>query len=120
MKDDKSDKQTTWYGHDINAQSAPLIDPGTGQTLTIRVFEFGVNPAWKGTVPSKQAVFNMHWKQLKTILWGDGLVAIQEKEFEPKIEFRGDRYYIFLTCQPRNNTFFANKAKPLHEYLKSV
>jgi hypothetical protein len=107
-----------WYGKEMNVQSSPIIDPGTGKTLTIRVFEFSRNPTWKGTLPAKQDIFNMHWRQIRNILWGDGLVAIQEKEFQPRIEYKGDKYYIFLTCEPRMSTFFADKARPLHEYLK--
>lgn len=108
-----------WYGQDLEVKADPIIDPGTGPTLTIRVFEFSKNPEFKGNL-TKQELFNMHWRQISTMLWSDGLVAIEEEDFPPKVEVDKDdplKYKIFVVCKPKMGSFFVDSAKPLHEVI---
>lgn len=108
-----------WYGESVEAKSDPIIDPGTGKTLILRWFEFAINPEIKHT-PTKQELFNAHWKQISTMLWGDGLVPRQD--INPRVEIgkkRGKgKYRIFVLCEPRLGTFVAEKPQNLQEMIK--
>lgn len=76
-------------------------DKGQGAALVIRRFVFGANPeAWKDHVPSRQELFNFHWKGIEVMLWRDGLVVHQE--VEPRIIFNkaNTQYQIFVTARP--------------------
>lgn len=107
-----------WYGRDVYTQSKPMIDPGTGKEVIIRKFEFGLNPLYKGNKPNKQDIFNMHWRQLRNILWGDGLVPMES--VPPRVEFRDNNvYWIFLTCEARLNTVIADKVQTLQDLRKN-
>ena len=104
-----------WYGQEIQTKpSDPLIDPGTGKPYIIRAFEFAKNPEFKGKL-TKQEIFNMHWRQIQALLWGDGLVP--NENINPRIHFRGNKYKIFILCQPRLRTFVADKPKTLQQLL---
>ena len=61
------------YGSRLETEGIPLIDPGEGKIVSIRVFDFKMNPALKDFPIDKQLIFNTHAKQISTILWGDGL-----------------------------------------------
>lgn len=87
-----------WQGQEIHAKSTPLIDPGTGKAVIIRVFEFSKNPEFKADL-SQQEIFNLHWGQIKTLLWSDGLEA--NKDIEPRVVHKDLKYQIFITCVPR-------------------
>ncbi len=107
----------TWSGQELATKSDPIIDPGTGKALVLRVFEFGMNPDYKGRRPCKQDIFNMHWRQLSTILWSDGLVP--KEDLNPRLEFiKGNKYQIFLLCKPRSGTMIAEKPKTLQDLFK--
>src|SRR3990167_3407185 len=64
-----------WYGFETQTKpSDPMIDPGTGKPYVLRTFEFAKNPAFKAKTITKQELFNLHWRQIQALLWGDGLV----------------------------------------------
>ena len=65
---------------------------------------------------AKQELFNMHWRQIRVMLWGDGLVP--NEDAEPRIVIDKDKYRIFILCQPRLNTFVADKLKTLQDIFK--
>jgi hypothetical protein len=118
------DNQHKWYGQEVGANSDPLIDPATGQPFIIREFIFAFNPEAlrlikqkKMAIPSKQDLFNSNWKQIEVMLWGDGLVAIMEKEFPPRIVVGKKKYKIILVCQPRQGVIVADKVRSLNQVL---
>lgn len=104
-----------WNKSELHAKGAPLIDPGVGEAVIIRQFTFKRNPEFKGTL-TKQELFNMHWRQISNVLWGDGVVPLEH--IDPRIEFgtRGE-YTIFITCRARLGTFVAEKPETLNKLL---
>ena len=107
------------YGANLDAEGMPLIDPGTGQTVTIRTFVFKMNPNIKN-IPDKQILFNSHARQIKTILWGDGLVPLEEISPRVIIDTKKHRYQFFIPCKARREVLFMEKPKNLSELLKST
>lgn len=107
------------YGADLNTTGVPLIDPGTGKTVSIRTFQFKMNPdpKVKRNFPDKQTLFNAHAKQITTILWGDGLRPLEE--FAPRviIDIKKGFYKIFVPCEARLNTLFVESPKNLTKEL---
>lgn len=111
-----------WTSTDVETEGTPLIDPGTGQPFIIRQFEFSFNPETlkeikknKLPAPTKQQLFDSAWPQIRIMLWGDGLVAIEEAEFPPHIKIGKRKYKIYITCQPRRGTMVNEKPFTLQE-----
>ena len=111
-----------WYGQDIKAESDPIIDPGTGKSVVLRVFEFGVNPKTarelreKKIKLSKQDLFNAHWPQIRALIWGDGMVANQD--VDPRVIVGRKSYRIFVLCEPRMGVMVNDKHRNAKDILK--
>ena len=105
-----------WYGNELQTKPTLMVDPGTGKALILRTFEFAKNPEFKTKAITKQELFNMHWRQIRVMLWGYGLVP--NEDAEPRIVIDKDKYRIFILCQPKLNTFVADKLKTLQDIFK--
>ena len=91
-------------------------DKGQGAALVIRRFVFGANPeAWKDHVPTKQELFNFHWKGIEVMLWRDGLVAFDG--VEPRIVFAKDnkQYQIFVAARPSHGNVLTETPQTLSQ-----
>lgn len=104
------------YGANLDVEGMPLLDPGIGQTVTIRTFRFKMNPKVRN-FPDKQTLFNSHAKQIKTILWGDGLIPLEEISPRVIIDIKRHRYQFFIPCKARREVLFMEKPKNLSEEL---
>jgi len=105
-----------WYGMEMQTKpSDPMVDSGTGKPYVLRTFEFAKNLSFKGTL-TKQEIFNMHWRQIQTFLWGDGLVA--HEDVNPRIVIGKKKYRIFILCKPRLMTIVVDKPQTLQEIFK--
>lgn len=113
------DKTKYEYGADLHAEGTPLIDPAIGKTVSIRVFDFKMNPGIVKRIPDRQTLFNAHARQIKTILWADGLIPIEGIAPRVIINRKGGKYQIFIPCEARLNTMFAERPKSLSEQLKN-
>ena len=107
------------YGASLDTGGMPLIDPGTGQTVSIRTFGFKMNPT-KKELPDKQMLFNAHARQISTILWGDGLIPLEEVNPRVIIDMKKHMYTFFIPCKARREVLFMEKPKNLSEMLKST
>lgn len=111
-----SDDTTYEFGADLNADPTPLIDPGTGKTISIRLFEYKMDPRVKQR-PERQALFDAHAKQILTMLWADGLRPMEEVAPRVIIDMKKREYKIFVPAEARLNAMFMDKAKTLSESL---
>jgi len=105
-----------WEGQEMAAESDPIFDPGMGQTLTIRKFDFRGNPEIE-QAPSKQELFNAHWPQIKTMLWKDGLVEMEE--IPPKLMFTRTGYTIVVVAKARLGVMWNDRPLTLNDILPS-
>lgn len=106
------------YGSDLSVDPTPLIDSGTGKTVTIRTFEFKMNPEMAKEFPEdKQTIFNLHAKQIATILWGDGLKPLETESPRVIVKKKEGKYFIFVPCEAKISTTFADKPRSLSEQL---
>lgn len=103
------------YGADLSTEGTPVIDPGLGKAVSIRVFEFKANPGVNTLTIDKQALFNSHAKQIATILWGDGWRPLEE--VPPRVIIDSSGYKIFVPCEARIGTTIIEKPKNLSEEL---
>jgi|ERR1051325_2024641 hypothetical protein len=132
MSDHKSDLlevdtgKEKWNAQQLGVNSdIPLKDDGTGQKYIIRQFLFSFDPEKlqkmrdnKMRIPTDQELFNSNWPQIRTMLWGDGLIAVEEKEYPPKLVRGKGMYKIILTCQPKLGVMVADKMNKLQDVLK--
>lgn len=94
------------YDHDVKdleVQSKTKLedDIGYGKEAIIRCFEFGINPlAFKEHPPTKQELFNAHYKGIEVALWKDGLKVIPEVNPRIVIDEQNMRYKIFVGAHP--------------------
>ena len=92
-----------WQGQEIGAESSTTLedDMGVGCATIVRSFQFGANPqAFKEHIPSKQDLFNHHYKQIEVSLWQDGLSVMPE--VEPRVMISKDKksYTIIVGANP--------------------
>ena len=115
------DKDTKYeYASELTTDNVPLIDPGGGGVVSIRVFTFKMNPERKH-FPGKQALFNSHAKQMETILWGDGLRPLESNSPRVIINDKKGFYQIFIPCIAAKGVIFSEKDRNpalLHEQLR--
>ena len=104
------------YGADLHTEGVPLIDPGTGKTVSIRTFTFRMNPIQKD-YSNKQSIFNSHAKQIKTILWGDGLIPYEAVSPRVIVDTKKKIYNIFVPCEAKSGVLFIDKPRNLSEEL---
>src|SRR3990167_3350177 len=106
------------YGSQLSVEGMPLIDPGEGKTVSIRVFEFKMNPRTIKNFPTdKQLIFNSHVTQISTILWGDGLRPLETNSPRVIIDKKKGFYKIFVPCEARFGVGFVDKPKNLTQEL---
>ena len=105
------------YGSDLSVDPTPLLDPAIGKTVVIRTFEFKMNPEIKDLPEDKQELFNVHAKQISTILWGDGLIPLVTEPPRVIVKKEEGKYFIFVPCEARLSTVFADKPRSLSEQL---
>ena len=107
------------YGADLSTEGTPLIDPGVGKTVSIRVFQFKINPQKLKDFPAdKQLIFNSHAKQISTILWGDGLIPFESINPRVIIDLKKGFYNIFVPWEAKRDVMFMEKPKNLSELVK--
>lgn len=137
MKDTKSEQidinigSDKWKAQEVSTQSSPILDPGTGKPYVIRSFTFFFKPDTLNAIqqkripaPTQQELFNSVWPQLRIMLWGDGLTAVQDEKLPPKIAIKKKKFVIVMICEPRTklsgvNEMLVNKPKTLNEYLSA-
>lgn len=118
--------KTKWNAQQVGVNSdTPLMDLGTGQDYIVRQFLFSFNPDMinkirekKIPAPTHQELFNSNWPQMRVELWKDGLLAVQENEYPPKIVVGKKKYKIIVTCQPRRGVIVNDKVNSLQDILK--
>lgn len=104
------------YGADLSTDGVRIEDKGQGDAVSIRVFEFKMNPSFRGEI-DKQALFNAHARQLSTILWSDGLQPVEGASPRVTIDVKKGVYQIFIACEGRLGKVFADKPRNLSEEL---
>lgn len=104
------------YGSNLETEGVPLIDPGTGKTISIRTFTFRMNPKTKD-FSNKQEIFNSHAKQISTILWGDGLRPYEAANPRLIINKKKKMYQIFVPCEAKSGVLFLDKPRNLSEMM---
>lgn len=107
------------YASQLETDNVPLIDPGGGGVVVIRVFTFKMNPERKH-FPGKQRLFNTHAKQIETILWGDGLRPLESNPPRVIINSKDGFYQIFVPCIAAKGVVFSEKDRNpelLHKQL---
>lgn len=113
------DSETNYdYAGEFSTDGVPLIDPGTGKTVSIRVFTFKIDPSKLRLVPKdKQKLFNDHSKFIEKVLWGDGLIRLDGVNPRVIINKKGLFYQIFVPCEAKRGVMFMDKPHNLTKLL---
>lgn len=93
-----------WEAKSLETQSQTKLeaDEGFGGIATIRRYDFGINPeTWRNHPPSKQELFNAHYKGIEMSLWGDGMKV--NIDVNPRVVVDPEKkiYSIFVVAVPR-------------------
>lgn len=93
-------------------------DKGGGGAAIIRMFEFGMNPkAFAEYVPTKQELFNSHYKGIEMALWKDGMKVIPEVNPRIIVDNKAGNYKIFVGAQPQRGHTLTEQPKTLSEQI---
>lgn len=88
-----------WEGQEMQANSDPLVDSGTGEKFILRFFQFKKNPQFPANL-SKQEIFNQHAHQVKMFLWKDGLIPNEDVQPRVHVSKKTGNYKIIVLAQP--------------------
>lgn len=91
-------------------------DLGTGRAVVMRSFTFKANAkAFRDHIPTKQELFNMHYKGLDMYLWKDGLTLCQD--YEPHLLFNKAKshYTIFVVATPSHGNVLVDQTQTLSQ-----
>lgn len=111
-----------WDAFKIATDGVPMVDTGTGKSFVLRPFRFAKKPdVWQklkqeNRVPTKQDLFNYHWPQMKSMIWGDGLVA--NTDVAPRVIMQKKGYTIFILCEPKFGVNIFEKPTNLQTVFK--
>lgn len=110
------------YGSDLQTEGVPVLDPATGRTITLRQFEFEMNPRLVMVFPEddKQRIFDAHARQIAHILWGDGLRPYEEVSPRVVIDKKNNRYKIIVAAEARRDTVFPDRPQSLTKMLSTA
>lgn len=76
-------------------------DKGEGVAAVLRCFKFGMNPAaFSQYTPTKQELFNSHYKGIEVALWKDGLKVVPDINPRITIDAQKMSYEIWVTARP--------------------
>ena len=95
-------------------------DVGYGDAAIVRMFEFAVNPeAFQQYTPTRQELFNYHYKQIEIALWGDGLKVMPD--VNPTINMSKDKtkYRIFVGAKPMKGHILTERPRTLSQIAHS-
>ena len=117
------DGKTDNFSHDlksleVQSQTHLEDDHGEGGAAIIRMFEFGINPqAFKEAQPTKQQLFNSHYKGIELALWRDGMKVMTEVNPRVLINDKTMTYQIFVGAQPMRGHILRETPRTLSEQL---
>jgi len=109
------------YDHDVQsleAQSKTKLedDTGHGNAAIIRCFQFGINPeAFKQYQPTKQELFNSHYKGIEVALWRDGMKVIPDVNPRIVVDEKNMNYKIFVGATPMKGHILTQRPQTLSE-----
>lgn len=93
-------------------------DKGGGGAAIIRMFEFGANPqAFNEAKPTKQQLFNSHYKGIELALWRDGMKVIPEVNPRIIVDEKAGNYKIFVGAQPMKGHTLTEQPRTLAEQI---
>lgn len=93
-------------------------DHGGGGAAIIRMFEFGMNPqAFNEHVPSRQELFNSHYKGIEMALWRDGMSVMPEVNPRLVVDSKNGKYQIFVGAKPMKGHLLQEQPKTLAEQI---
>lgn len=101
---------------ETSSQTKLESDLGTGRPVVMRSFTFKANPiAFNDHIPTKQELFNTHYKGIETYLWRDGLVLCQD--YEPHLLFNKKKthYTVFVVATPSGNNVLIETPQTLSQ-----
>lgn len=113
-KDFSHDLRSIEVKSDTNLES----DHGGGGAAIIRMFEFGINPqAFREYQPTKQELFNSHYKGIEMALWKDGMKVLPEVHPRIVVMEQEGKYRIFVGAQPMKGHILTEQPKTLAEQI---
>ena len=103
---------------EVKSDTTLESDQGGGGAAIIRMFEFGINPlAFKEYQPTKQELFNSHYKGIEMALWKDGMKVIPEVHPRIVVLEKEGKYRIFVGAQPMKGHFLKEQPRTLAEQV---
>lgn len=106
-------KEHKWYGSENQTEENLMHDPGQGEGIVIRHWEYQRDPSKEK--PTKDQILTPEYiKQLQMLLWADSLKLVME----PRVEVTEDKILIFAPCQARAGATFSEEPKYLQEWIK--
>jgi hypothetical protein len=110
-------KDIEWEGQDIQTDSVPMINDGSGKAVIVRVFDFMLPPLKDEEIPSDEELIRIHKTKLTAFLWRDELVPVQK--FKCVLSNDKKSFKIFITCQAKAGSVILGTPELLQNVLQN-
>lgn len=114
------DADTNYDLKSIETESTTKLeeDVGYGNAVIIRMFEFRVNPlVFYAHSPTKQELFNSHYKGIEIALWKDGMKVIPEVDPRIVVNEAAGTYQIFVGAAPAKGHILKEQPQTLSQLV---
>jgi hypothetical protein len=112
-----------WNASQMDTTSKTTLeeDKGYGEAAIIRMFEFAANPeAFRQHTPTKQELFNTHYKGIEVMLWKDGLKVMPEVDPKVTINSKKTKYRIFVGAKAQRGQQILERPKTLSQIAHNL
>lgn len=104
--------------HSMEAESQTKLehDEGYGAALVLRCFKFSANPeTFQHYAPTKQELFNSHYKGIELALWKDSLSVWPDVDPRIVVDTKKGTYEIWVAAKPMKGAMLHEKPQTLAE-----
>lgn len=98
-------KDVHWHGQEVEVQSDPIRDEGSGRQIVIRSYQYAFAPNLKVRPTKKHLITEDFIKTLEMQLWADGL----EMVLEPRVKIGERGFTVFATARAKRGELFSYK-----------
>lgn len=105
---------------EAKSQTNLEMDKGEGDSVVLRFFKFKMNPqVFKEAPPTKQELFNAHYKGIEMALYRDGLKVVPEINPRLEVNEKKGQYVFSVGAKPRKGYLLQEKPQTLTEIARN-
>lgn len=106
-----------WEGQEVQTNTVPLVNDGSGKSIILRVFDFTLPPLKPEEIPTSEELIRIHKTALTGFLWRDELVPVQDFKLVMNKDML--HFKIFATCQAKAGSVILDRPELLQDIMNN-